>query len=36
MSHVEFGSTDLERLDAERRAEERRASLSTSGIPTNP
>jgi thymidylate synthase ThyX len=36
MSHVEFGSTDLERLDAERRAEERRTSLSTSGIPTNP
>ena len=27
MSHVDFGSTELERLDSERRAEGRRKSL---------
>ena len=29
MSHVEFGSEDLERLQTERRAEEKRNSLSS-------
>ena len=33
MSHVEFGSEDLERLDAERRAEGKRNSMSAAGNP---
>ena len=33
MSHVHYGSEDLERLDAERRAEARRGTLSGSGKP---
>jgi thymidylate synthase ThyX len=36
MSHVEYGSEGLERLDAERRAEGRRESLSTAGNPVTP
>jgi thymidylate synthase ThyX len=36
MSHVEFGSEDLERLNAERRAEGRRNSMSAVGNPANP
>jgi len=36
MSHVEVGSADLERLDSERRAEERRNSLSGVGNPAIP
>ncbi len=36
MSHVEFGSEDLERLDAERRAEGRRNSMSAAGNPVSP
>jgi thymidylate synthase ThyX len=36
MSHVEYGSEDLERLDAERRAEGRRNSMSTAGNPATP
>jgi thymidylate synthase ThyX len=36
MSHVEFGSEDLERLDTERRAEEKRISLSSVGNPSTP
>ncbi|MGH9079600.1 MAG: FAD-dependent thymidylate synthase [Acidimicrobiales bacterium] len=33
MSHVDFGAGELERLEAERRAEERRNSMSTAGNP---
>ena len=33
MSHVHYGAEDLERLDAERRAEARRGTLSGSGKP---
>jgi thymidylate synthase ThyX len=33
MSHIDFGSEDLERLESERRAEARRKTLSTSGNP---
>ncbi len=33
MSHVHYGSEDLERLDSERRAEGRRDAISTSGNP---
>jgi thymidylate synthase ThyX len=36
MSHVDFGSEDLERLHAERRAEGRRNSMSTAGNPAIP
>jgi peptidoglycan/xylan/chitin deacetylase (PgdA/CDA1 family) len=36
MSHVEYGSEDLERLDAERRAEGRRKSMSAAGNPATP
>ena len=36
MSHVEYGAEGLERLDAERRAEGRRESLSTAGNPVTP
>ncbi len=36
MSHVEFGSEDLERLQTERRAEEKRISLSRAGNPSTP
>ena len=36
MSHVEFGSEDLERLGTERRAEEKRNSLSSAGNPSTP
>jgi thymidylate synthase ThyX len=36
MSHVEFGSEDLERLHAERRAEDKRNSMSAAGNPANP
>jgi thymidylate synthase ThyX len=36
MSHVDFGSTELERLESERRAEGKRNSLSSVGNPTNP
>ena len=36
MSHVEFGSEDLERLATERRAEEKRISLSSAGNPSTP
>jgi thymidylate synthase ThyX len=36
MSHVDFGSEDLERLHAERRAEGKRSSLSSAGNPVNP
>jgi thymidylate synthase ThyX len=36
MSHVEFGSDDLERLDSERRAEEKRKSMSGVGNPAIP
>ena len=36
MSHVDFGSEELERLDAERRAEERRNPISAVGNPAIP
>ena len=36
MSHVDFGSEDLERLHSERRAEGKRNSMSTVGNPANP
>jgi thymidylate synthase ThyX len=36
MSHVHYGSEDLERLESERRAEDRRASMSTAGNPVIP
>ncbi len=36
MSHVEFGSEDLERLETERRAEGKRISLSSAGNPSTP
>ena len=36
MSHVHYGSADLERLESERRAEVRRDSLSTAGNPVTP
>jgi thymidylate synthase ThyX len=36
MSHVHYGSDDLERLESERRAEDRRNSLSGVGNPLNP
>ena len=36
MSHVDYGAEDLERLAAERRAEQRRSSLSVVGEPTTP
>jgi peptidoglycan/xylan/chitin deacetylase (PgdA/CDA1 family) len=36
MSHVDFGSEDLERLHAERRAEGRRNSMSAAGNPAIP
>jgi hypothetical protein len=36
MSHVYYGSEDLERLDAERRAEGRRDSMETAGNPVTP
>jgi hypothetical protein len=36
MVHVDFGTQELERLDAERRAESRRNSLSGAGIHANP
>jgi hypothetical protein len=36
MSHVDFGSTELERLESERRAEGKRNSLSSVGNLTNP
>jgi thymidylate synthase ThyX len=36
MSHVEFGAEDLERLQSERRAEEKRSSLSSAGNPSIP
>jgi thymidylate synthase ThyX len=35
MSHVDFGSEDLERLESERRAEGKRKTLSASGNPAN-
>jgi hypothetical protein len=35
MRHVDFGADDLERLDAERRAEERRNSMSAAGNHVN-
>jgi thymidylate synthase ThyX len=35
MSHIDFGSEDLERLESERRAEVKRKTLSTSGNPAN-
>jgi thymidylate synthase ThyX len=35
MSHVDFGSADLERLESERRAEAKRISLSASGNRVN-
>jgi hypothetical protein len=36
MSHVDFGAEELERLEAERRAEERRNSMAASGNRANP
>jgi len=36
MSHVDFGAEDLERLEAERRAEVRRNSMAASGNRANP
>jgi hypothetical protein len=36
MSHVDFGSEELERLDAERRAEDKRNSLSSAGNTAKP
>jgi thymidylate synthase ThyX len=36
MSHVDFGSEDLERLHAERRAEDKRNSLSSAGNTAKP
>jgi thymidylate synthase ThyX len=36
MSHVELGEEDLGRLNAERRAEERRSSMTAAGNPVNP
>jgi len=36
MSHVDFGAEDLERLESERRAEEKRNSMTAAGNRTNP
>jgi thymidylate synthase ThyX len=36
MSHVDFGAEDLERLDAERRAEGKRKSMTAAGNRANP
>jgi thymidylate synthase ThyX len=36
MSHVNFGAEDLERLEAERRAEEKRNSMTAAGNRANP
>ena len=36
MSHVHYGSEDLERLESERRAEDRRESMTAAGNPVTP
>jgi hypothetical protein len=36
MSHVDFSSTELGRLESERRAEGKRNALSSVGNPANP